>query len=222
VTLPVLRAGSVLAATTMFAFAGPVAQAASLATTTPTSTTPSPPALPVSWCAGSLSRATPTIDDPNLTNYLFYCDGDVTAYTVLIERPGHPNDGADDFSTAAGVFNRSTGAEIDTENFSCSGIVPGDGINCFAGTGSWADQWSNIEGQFDTSDPFCANLPPHPKPGTKPEPGALALIVVTDTTGAQAGPFQLTMTPACPTVKPVPYPKHHRHRRVSRHARRYR
>jgi hypothetical protein len=160
--------------------------------------------VPVDWCGGTLSLATPTVDDPNLTNYSFYCDGQVTAYTLIVERPGQPNTGIDDFNPSPSVYSRSTGSLISTEGFSCSGQIPGDSVNCFAGAGSHADVWTNIEGQVDTSDPFCANLPPHPKPGTKPEPAATALLVVTDATGAEAGPFKLTMTPACKAVKPVP------------------
>jgi hypothetical protein len=184
----------------------------STTTTSTTTTTAAPPAVPVDWCGGTLSLATPTIDDPNLTNYSFYCDGQVTAYTVMVERPGQPNTGIDDFDASPNVFSRANGSQITTEGFSCSGQIPGDSINCFAGTGSHADVWTNIEGQIDTSDPFCANLPPHAKPGTKPEPGATALLVVTDATGAEAGPFKLTMSPACKAVKPVPL-KHKKDRK---------
>jgi hypothetical protein len=176
-------------------------------------TTPAPTPIPVTGCDGSLSYATPTIDDPNLLNYKFHCSGQVTAYTVIVNRPGHYLDEIDDFTTAASVFD-PTGNQITTENFACAGLLPGAGVNCNVGTGTSSDPWTNIEGQLDTSDPFCANLPPHAKPGTKPEPGATAQLVVTDATGAEQGPFSLPITPACKPGKAVPKPKPVKHKRV--------
>jgi hypothetical protein len=110
-----------------------------------------------------------------LLNYKFHCDGEVTAYTLIVNRPGH--------------------------------------VNRFAGAGNFAVGYASIAGQFDTSDPFCANLPKGAKPGTKPEPGAVAQLVVTDTSGAEAGPFQLPITPACKAVKPVSKLKAEKHKR---------
>jgi hypothetical protein len=181
-------------------------------------TTPAAPPVPVTGCDGSLSLATPTVDDPNLLNYKFHCDGQVTAYTVLINRRGHVDDEIDDFSSNANVFDGITGAQITTESFSCAGILPGTGVNCFAGAGGSSTTWANVEGQLDTSDPFCANLPKGAKPGTKPEPGALAQLVVTDATGAEQGPFQLSITPGCKPVKALPkasQPKHKHARKPS-------
>jgi hypothetical protein len=185
------------------------------ASTASAATTSAAPAVPVTGCDGSLSLATPTVDDPNLLSYKFHCDGQVTAYTVLVNRRGHVDDEIDDFSSNASVFDGITGDQITTESFSCAGILPGTGVNCFAGAGSSSTTWANVEGQFDTSDPFCANLPKGAKPGTKPEPGALAQLVVTDATGAEQGPFQLPITPGCKPVKAVPKvsPAKHKHAR---------
>ena len=203
-----------LAGLLMAALIPGVTATAAAATTTSAATTPAAPPVPVTWCGGSLSLATPTIDDPNLLNYKFHCDGQVTAYTVVVNRPGHLNDEIDDFATTASVFDPATGDQLTTESFSCSGILPGSGINCYAGTGSSSTIWTNVEGQLDTSDPFCANLPKGAKPGTKPEPGAVAQLVVTDPTGAEQGPFGLPITPACKRVKAVPKAKPAKHRRV--------
>jgi hypothetical protein len=179
------------------------------AATTPTAPTP----IPVSVCDGSLSPATPTVDDPNLLNYKFYCDGEVTAYTVIVNRPGHIDDEIDDFETSTSVFEPNSGALITSLSFNCTGTIPGGGVGCFAGTGNFAPPYASIEGQFDTSDPFCANLPKDAKPGTKPEPGASAQLVVTDATGAEQGPFLLPIAPGCKAVKPVPKPKPKKHKR---------
>lgn len=182
---------------------------------------PAPAPVPVSGCDGAVSRATPTVDDPNLLSYKFHCDGEVTAYTVLVNRRGHVNDQIDDFNPVPSLFDPSTGALVTTVSFNCTGTLPGAGVNCLAGSGGFAVAYATFKGQFDTSDPFCANLPKSAKPGTKPEPGAVAELVVTDTSGAEAGPFQLPIAPACKAVKAVPKPKLNkraqRHRRAGRH-----
>jgi hypothetical protein len=176
---------------------------------------PTPVAVPVSTCDGALSPATPTIDDPNLLNYKFHCDGEVTAYTVVVNRPGHINDEIDDFATSTSVFDPTAGALLTNVSFSCAGTLPGGAVNCFAGSGGFAPAYASVQGQFDTSDPFCANLPKGAKPGSKPEPGAVAEIIVTDTSGAETGPFQLPITPACKAIKVLPKPKpdQHKHHR---------
>jgi hypothetical protein len=88
----------------------------------------------------------------------------------------------------------------------CSGVLPGDGINCNAGAGGLVAGYAVVHGAVDTSDPFCANLPKNAKPGTKPEPAAFAQLVVTDVTGAEDGPFRLWLQPGCKPVKPLPKP----------------
>src|ERR1700722_11517056 len=99
------------------------------APTPPAATPPAPPPVPVTWCGGSLSLATPTIDDPNLLNYKFHCDGQVTAYTVVVNRPGHLNDEIDDFSPSTSVFDPITGALVTTVSLNCTGTLPGSGVN---------------------------------------------------------------------------------------------
>jgi hypothetical protein len=155
-------------------------------------------------CFGALHPdSSPTADDPNLVDYSFYCDGPITAYTLLINRPNHVNDGIDDFNAAPDVLFQN-GQPISSESVACSGVLPGDGINCNAGAGGLVAGYAVVRGSVDTSDPFCANLPKNAKPGTKPEPAAFAQLVVTDGTGAQDGPFRLWLEPGCKPVKPVP------------------
>jgi hypothetical protein len=56
-------------------------------------------------CAGSLvsdplARGS---DEPNLLDYSFHCDGDITAYSVTVNRRPTDYDNIDDFSTTADV-----------------------------------------------------------------------------------------------------------------------
>ena len=60
------------------------------------------------------------------------------------------------------------------------------------------------EGTFDTTEPYCANIPPGSKPGTKPDPAAVVELVVSDSTGAEDGPFRLRLTGKCPAVHAKP------------------
>lgn len=174
--------------------------------TSSTSTTTAA-AVPVSECTGELSLATPTIDDPHLLNYSFHCNGQVNAYSVIVSRPGQAYNEVDDINSSGNVIDPSTGQQSSTEGFNCSGTIPGSGFNCLtATTGTSADPWSLIQGQFDTTTPFCPSLPSK-KPGTKPTDGAVAYLVVNDPTGEQEGPWLFQMSPKCPAVKAVPKKK---------------
>jgi len=177
-------------------------------TTSSTTSTTTTPAVTVSQCVGELSPATPTSTDPNLLNYKFHCDGQVTAFSIIVSRPGQAYDEIDDFNVAANVIDPTTGQQSTTESFNCQGAIPGSGINCLTATaGTSSDPWSFVEGQFDTSTPYCPTLPAHAKPGTKPSQGAVAYFVVSDPTGEQVGPWLFQMSPKCPAVKAVPKTK---------------
>jgi hypothetical protein len=96
------------------------------------------------------------------------------------------------------------------EAFNCTGTIPGAGVNCGdAGVALTAPDF--VSGTFDTTDPYCPNIPTGSPAGTKPEPSAVVQLVVTDTTGAEDGPFRLRLTgttcPAVHVVKPKPKPK---------------
>jgi hypothetical protein len=159
-------------------------------------------------CVGDLSPATPTSTDPNLTNYSFHCNGQVTAYSIVVTRPGQAYDELDDFVNTGNVIDPNTGQLSSTEGFNCQGEIPGSGFNCqIAAPATYADTWALIQGQFDTTTPFCPTLPAHAKPGTKPSQGAVAYFVVNDPTGEEVGPWIFQMSPSCPVVKAVPKPK---------------
>jgi hypothetical protein len=64
-----------------------------------------------------------------------------------------------------------------------------------------------VKGTFSLSDPYCPSIPVGSPPGTDPLPQAMVQLVVTDTTGAESGPFRLNLNQTCPVVKPVPKPK---------------
>ena len=186
------RAGRRLALMTL-AFAlgvGLLTQSAFAATPTPESAT---------QCGGILKRAKPTADDPNLVSYKFTCDWGVSAYTLIVARK--PNDDAtiDDLASSVSVFD-PTGNPLSTQSFSCFGGIPGTGINCNAGAGGYmaAPNWA--EGTFDLTEPYCANIPKGSPTGTKPDPAAVVQLVVSDTTGAEDGPFRLRLAGKCPVV----------------------
>lgn len=166
---------------------------ASAAATTPESATS---------CGGSLKRATPTTNDPNLLDYTFNCDWGVSSYTLIVNRGLNDDSTVDDFSSSVGVFDLS-GNPLATVSFGCSGTIPGDGVNCNAGAGGYLPAPDSVQGSFDTSDPYCANIPAGSPAGTKPEPTALVDLVVTDTTGAEDGPFRLRLDGRCPAVHVV-------------------
>jgi hypothetical protein len=92
--------------------------------------------------------------------------------------------------------------------WACEGTQPGDGVNCnTAAANQYVGSMSYSEGSIDTTDPYCKNLPTGGKPGTPAEPQAFVQLVVTDTTGAEDGPFKLFYKGKCPKVPdkvPVP------------------
>jgi len=184
------RAGrrSVLMALALAVFGCVLVQSAMAATPTPESST---------LCGGTLRRAKPTADDPNLLNYKFNCNGGVTAYTLIVLRKPNDFNTIDDFNTNPLVFD-TTDNPLSKVAVACSGEIPGNGVNCNAGAGGSVASLDWVEGSLDTTAPYCANVPPGSKPGTKPDPSAVVELVVSDTTGAEDGPFRLRLAGKCP------------------------
>jgi hypothetical protein len=171
-----------------------------------------PPPESTATCYGSLAPA-PTSDEPNSLDYKFHCDARITAYTILVNRRLNDFDTIDDFSTTASVIEPDGRTVDPTTSWSCEGYVPGASVNCNTGGGSsYMAAWSYSEGSLDPIDPYCKRLPPGAKPGTPAEPRALVQLVVTDTTGAQDGPFRLSYARTCPVVpnRVPPKSKHHK------------
>jgi hypothetical protein len=157
-------------------------------------------------CSGALTRAKATADDPNLLNYKFNCNTGITAYTLIANRGANDENVLDDFSSTASVLDPS-GNTVSTQSFGCSGQIPGDGINCNAGAGGSMSSPNYAEGTIDTTAPYCPYLPAGAKPGAKAQPGAVIQLVVSDSTGAEDGPFRLRLRGKCPPVKAKAKPK---------------
>jgi|HubBroStandDraft_6_1064221.scaffolds.fasta_scaffold700944_1 hypothetical protein len=175
-------------------FGSVLAQSAVAATPTPESAT---------LCGGTLTRAKPTTDDPNLLNYKFNCNGGISAYTLIVLRKSNDFNTIDDFATNPLVVDPN-GNPLSTVGLNCAGEIPGDGVNCNAGAGGSIPSPNWAEGTLDTTEPYCANIPPGSKPGTKPDPAAVVELVVSDSTGAEDGPFRLRLKGKCPAVKAKP------------------
>jgi hypothetical protein len=193
------RAGSrvALMVLALIVFGSILVPSAVAATPTPESAT---------LCGGTLTRAKPTADDPNLVNYKFNCNGGITAYTLIVLRTPNDFNTIDDFDTNPLVFD-TTGNPLSNVALNCAGQIPGNGINCNAGAGGSVPSPDWAAGTFDTSEPYCANLPVGAKPGTKPDPTAVVELVVSDSTGAEDGPFRLRLNGKCPAVHAKPKAK---------------
>jgi hypothetical protein len=168
---------------------GLLVQSALAAAPTPESTTS---------CGGTVNRLKPTLNDPNLLSYQFSCDWGITSYTLIVNRKPNDFSTIDDFSSSVSVFDPDGNADP-KEVFGCSGTIPGDGVNCNAGAGGIMAAPNVAEGQIDTTDPYCPFIPKGSPKGTKPQPGAVVQLVVSDTTGAEDGPFRLYLSGKCPS-----------------------
>lgn len=158
-------------------------------------------------CRGSLSKATPTSEDPFLTNYAFHCSADIESYSLVVTRT--PGDGTtlDDFNTSPTVdtdVNDKPGPVSTTETADCTAtFTPGDGINCFAqspATPQVVSAYDWLAGDVDFTAPYCPSIAKGAKTVT---PGADVQLIVTDSTGAEWGPFALGLNKRCPAVKPA-------------------
>lgn len=157
-----------------------------------------PPPQAAATCYGSLTGAG-TVDQPFLTKYGFNCDSRITAYSILATRLPRNFDVIDGFSTTADVTDAQGNLKSD-QSFGCEGGLPGNGFNCNSGAGSFMGALNYARGSFDLQDPYCKSLPTDAKSGTPATPQAIVQLVVTDTSGAQDGPFRLVPSSACPPV----------------------
>jgi hypothetical protein len=163
-------------------------------------------------CQGSLTKA-PTADEPNLLAYQFQCSWAISAYTIVANRSLTDFSTIDDFSTVANVVD-STGTINSKESFGCEGSLPGNGVNCNA-NGTFMDAPQFAEGTFDLAVPYCSHVAtadelastaaakkkPKKKTPVVIVPQAFVQLIVTDTTGAQNGPFRLPLKSKCAAVK---------------------
>jgi hypothetical protein len=160
-------------------------------------------------CGGSLRKA-PTSEEPNTLSYKFHCDGGITAYTLIVNRSPSDFNTIDDFSPNSLAYTTS-GAADSKVSFTCEGSIPGGGVNCNTG-GSTLPASENVEGTFDTTDPYCGTVPKGKHASAKSEPQALVELVVSDVTGAEDGPFKLNLSPACKAQHAAKKSVKHRHK----------
>lgn len=156
-------------------------------------------------CVGGLTAdpTGPSQDEPNLVDYAFSCDTPITAYTVTVDRLASGQGNLDNYSPTAGVFLNNQTTPSTTEGFTCEGSTPSNGINCNAGAASQMDAYDFAEGSVDLVEPYCAYLPAKAKAGTPAVPQAIVSVVVTDNTGAEDGPFYLSLNTKCAKVPAV-------------------
>jgi hypothetical protein len=163
---------------------------------------------PATQCWGSLKSA-PTVADPHALDYKFSCDWGITAYSIVATRRPSDYSTIDDFGPDGLAYDQVTGNPAPGVDFDCAGLLPGNGINCSLSSG-YAPAPDFIEGWVDTTGPYCSYIP---KGAKKAVPQPIVQLVVTDTNGAEDGPFRLNLQPGCrPAVKikPKKTEKHNR------------
>ena len=177
-------------------------------------------ALPESTtqCSGVLSPdpAGKSQDEPDLLDYAFYCNGGITAYTIVGDRVRSDGDNIDDYNPSPLVYTAGSASSLatvaadgtvsSTESITCGGTTPSNGINCYSLVGSNAgfiNPGDTIVGSIDPTDQYCSYLPKGAAAGTPAVPRLTVELIVTDSTGAEDGPFELQPTKACPKVPAV-------------------
>lgn len=142
----------------------------------------------------------------NLLDYSMTCSTDVSSYTVFVVRQQDADNNIQQYATNPNVIYPSTYATpglagtVSSQGVSCEGVSPSDGVNCYAqaiGTDGKTPvlgaipAWYTTQGSISLDEPYCKYLPKGAKPGTSAVPTAVVEYVVTDSTGAQDGPFVL-------------------------------
>lgn len=134
-------------------------------------------------CLGSLAAGTPEVgSEEQQVKYTFYCDGPITGYQVQAQLP------LTGVEASPLVTAIPSGTPL-SDNFSCSGEVPGYAANCVGATKAG---YETITGQFAIGTKLCV------------EPRVDALLTVTYAylekgvvTQAISGPFELGRPNGC-------------------------
>jgi hypothetical protein len=179
---------------------------------------PVPTPVSLTDCKGSLAHdaSGASIGEPNLTDYRFSCDGSITSYTIVVNRRAGDTGNLDDFNPSPNIFETDGVTPSPTVTALCSGTTPSNGINCNFGAGGALTTGFVAVGAVDLVAPYCKSLPARARPGTLAIPRAIAQVIVTDATGAQDGPFELSPSWRCPRVAgAVPA----QHKRGAKHGR---
>lgn len=163
-------------------------------------TAPTPESL--TDCGGTVAHdpTGSTAGEPNLLDYRFRCDGDISAYTIIVDQQGDRGGSIDDYNPSPSVFESDGVTPSSSESLTCEGTTPSDGINCNAGAGGVLSASFFADGSIDPIQAYCKHLPAKAKAGTAAVAQARVQLVVTDSTGAQDGPFNLGPAKRCPKV----------------------
>jgi hypothetical protein len=142
-------------------------------------------------CRGSVTKGEPSVDDPAATQvkYRFACNGPITGYAL------QTNTEVQSLETETFGADAKTGAVFNDDSFSCSGDLPGYGVNC-VGKAGWVDfnkgiydpsqkSYVVITGQYEIEAASICDEP-------RPDP---ILTVMTATNKAGAGPSQAISGP---------------------------
>lgn len=153
-------------------------------------------------CGGTVSHdpSGAAAGEPNLLDYKFACNSDISAYTIIVDQQGDSGGSIDDYNPSPSVFDSDGVTPNATESLTCEGTTPSDGINCNAGAGGVLSVFDFAEGSVDPIQAYCKHLPAKARPGTPAVPQAVVQLVVTDSTGAEDGPFDLGPANRCPKV----------------------
>ena len=189
---------SALVALALALFGCVLVQSALAATPTPESST---------LCGGTLKRAKPTADDPNLLSYKFNCNGGISAYTLIVLRKSNDFNTIDDFDTNR-VGGRRHGQPSLNSELQLLGRDPGrrhqlqrrrGRFNGLAGLGRGHVRHDR------------ALLREHPariaRPAPSPTPRRWWSSSSATRTGAEDGPFRLRLAGKCPAVHAKPKTK---------------
>jgi hypothetical protein len=162
-------------------------------------------------CGGSLSPDSngKAAGEPYLLDYKITCDGAITAYTIIFNQQGDHGSTLDDYNPSPSVFQNDGVTPSSTESATCEGTTPSAGVNCNFGAGGKLSAGYVVAGSVDPVAQYCKHLPrrsrraTYARAGTAAIPQGIAQLVVTDSTGAQDGPFKVRYTAACPKVPNV-------------------
>lgn len=138
-------------------------------------------------CRGHIGKGAPTPDDPTATQvkYVFACSGPITGYQV------QPDHAVQSLETEVFATDATTKQVVPTDAFSCSGDLPGYGVNCI---GTYQGNYENVEGTFSINEKLCAE--------PRVDPLLTVVYATTNAAGkvvqAISGPYDLGRPRGCP------------------------
>jgi hypothetical protein len=138
-------------------------------------------------CKGHTLKGDADKDDPTLVQvkYTFACSNPITGYQIQSDHAVQA------METEVFGIDPATKQVVPTDSFSCSGDLPGYGVNC---VGSYGGNWDIATGQFAIDEKLCDE--------PRVDPLLTVVYATADATGkvtqAIAGPFDLGRPRGCP------------------------